>query len=122
MLGLAGKVEFAALAKREELLYRPGSSAPIALDRGSESLYLVQRVRDEAHRFAISFHRSKRAKSMVATLLDGVEGLGPKRRERLMNELGSLEHLRSATMEELAALEWLPATVAQNIYDRSTRP
>jgi excinuclease ABC subunit C len=70
-------VEFTALAKREELLYRPGSSEPIVLDRGSESLYLVQRLRDEAHRFAITFHRSKRGKSMVATTLQGIEGLGP---------------------------------------------
>jgi excinuclease ABC subunit C len=121
-LGLTGKVEFVALAKREELLYRPGSSVPIALDRGSESLYLVQRIRDEAHRFAISFHRSKRAKSMVATLLDGVEGLGPKRRDRLMMEMGSLENLRSVTLEELRALDWLPDAVAQNIYDRLRAP
>ena len=119
---LTGKVEFVALAKREELLFRPGSSVPIALDRGSESLYLVQRIRDEAHRFAISFHRSKRAKSMVATLLDGVEGLGPKRRDRLMLEMGSLEHLRGARLDELNALEWLPDTVAQNIYDHLRAP
>ncbi len=121
-LGLAEQVEFVALAKREELLYRPGSSVPIALDRGSESLYLVQRIRDEAHRFAISFHRSKRAKSMVATILDGVPGLGPKRRERLMVELGSLDRLRGATLDELRALEWLPDAVAQNIYDRVRAP
>jgi excinuclease ABC subunit C len=121
-LGLSGTVEFVALAKREELLYRPGSSVPIALDRGSESLYLVQRIRDEAHRFAISFHRSKRAKSMVATLLDGVQGLGPKRRERLMLQLGSLENLRAATIEELRALAWLPDGVAQNLYDRLRAP
>ncbi len=121
-LGLAGQVEFVALAKREELLYRPGSSTPIALERGSEALYLVQRIRDEAHRFAISFHRSKRAKSMVATLLDGVEGLGPKRRDRLMLEMGSLENLRGATVEELRALRWLPDDVAQNIYDRLRAP
>ena len=121
-LGLEGQVEFVALAKREELLYRPGSSVPIALERGSEALYLVQRIRDEAHRFAISFHRSKRAKSMVATLLDGVEGLGPKRRDRLMLELGSLENLRGATLEELRALRWLPDDVAQNIYDRLRAP
>jgi len=121
-LGLSGKVEFVALAKREELLYRPGSSTPIALDRGSESLYLVQRIRDEAHRFAISFHRSKRAKSMVATLLDGVDGLGPRRRERLMLQLGSLENLRAATLDELTTLEWLPDVVAQNIYDRLRAP
>ncbi len=75
-LGLSDQVEFTALAKREELLYRPGTSTPITLDRGSESLYLVQRIRDEAHRFAITFHRSKRGKSMVASTLSGVEGLG----------------------------------------------
>ncbi|HEY5304548.1 MAG TPA: excinuclease ABC subunit UvrC [Acidimicrobiales bacterium] len=121
-VGLRGAVEFVALAKREELLYRPGSSVPIALDRGSESLYLVQRIRDEAHRFAITFHRSKRAKSMVATLLDGVEGLGPKRRERLMLQMGSLENLRGANLEELMSLEWLPDVVAQNIYDRLRAP
>ena len=121
-LGLAGRVEFAALAKREELLYRPGSSTPIVLERGSEGLYLVQRIRDEAHRFAISFHRSKRAKSMVATLLDGVEGLGPKRRDRLMLQMGSLANLRSATLDELRALNWLPDNVAQNIYDRLRAP
>ncbi len=121
-LGLSDAVEFVALAKREELLYRPGWSAPVALDRGSESLYLVQRIRDEAHRFAITFHRSKRAKSMVATMLDGVEGLGPKRRERLMLEMGSIENLRNATMEELRALEWLPDTVARNIYDHLRAP
>ena len=121
-LGLADQVELVALAKREELLYRPGSSVPIALERGSESLYLVQRIRDEAHRFAISFHRSKRAKSMVATLLDGVEGLGPKRRERLMLQMGSLENLRAASLDELRAVTWLPDDVAQNIYDRLRAP
>lgn len=121
-LGLADQVEFVALAKKEELLYRPGSSTPIALDRGSESLYLVQRIRDEAHRFAISFHRSKRAKSMVATMLDGVAGLGLQRRERLMAEMGSLDRLRAASLDELRAISWLPESVAQNIYDRVRAP
>ena len=121
-LGLADQVEFVALAKKEELLYRPGSSTPIALDRGSESLYLVQRIRDEAHRFAISFHRSKRAKSMVATMLDGVAGLGVQRRERLMAEMGSLDRLRAASLDELRAISWLPESVAQNIYDRVRAP
>ena len=99
--GARRAVEFAALAKREELLYRPGSSTPIALERGSESLYLVQRMRDEAHRFAITFHRSKRGKSMVASSLTGVEGLGPARRERLLAHFGSLDALRPATLDEL---------------------
>ena len=120
-LGIEG-VEFVALAKREELLYRPGSSTPIALERGSESLYLVQRIRDEAHRFAITFHRSKRAKSMIASSLEGVEGLGPRRRERLMVQFGSLDALRHATLDELEAMSWLPSEVAHNIYDHLQAP
>jgi excinuclease ABC subunit C len=115
-------VEFTALAKREELLYRPGSSVPIALERGSECLYLVQRIRDEAHRFAITFHRSKRAKSMVASTLQGVQGLGPARRERLLMQLGSLDALRHASLEELEGLTWLPREVAHNIYDHLQAP
>ncbi len=121
-LGLQDQVEFAALAKREELLYRPGSSLPIALERGSESLYLVQRVRDEAHRFAITFHRSKRGKSMVASSLSGVEGLGPARRERLLGTFGSLDALRQATLDELEALAWLPGGVARRLYDHLQAP
>lgn len=115
-------VEFVALAKREELLYRPGSVTPIALERGSESLYLVQRIRDEAHRFAITFHRSKRAKSMVASSLQGVKGLGPTRRQRLMEHFGSLEALRGATMSELEGLTWLPESVARSLYDHLQAP
>jgi excinuclease ABC subunit C len=121
-LDLYGLVEFAALAKREELLYRPGSSVPIALERGSESLYLVQRIRDEAHRFAITFHRSKRGRSMVASSLEGVEGLGPARRERLLETFGSLNALRQATREELDALAWLPSDVATRLYDHLRAP
>jgi excinuclease ABC subunit C len=121
-LGLLGLVEFAALAKREELLYRPASSVPIALERGSESLYLVQRIRDEAHRFAITFHRSKRGRSMVASSLEGVEGLGPARRERLLEVFGSLNALRQATLDELEALNWLPSDVATRLYDHLRAP
>jgi excinuclease ABC subunit C len=121
-LGLGDAMEFTALAKREELLYRPGSSDPIVLDRGSESLYLVQRLRDEAHRFAITFHRSKRGKSMVASSLSGIEGLGPARRERLLAAFGSLDALRHATLDELEALAWLPGDVARTLYDHLQAP
>jgi len=121
-LGLSEAVEFTALAKREELLYRPGSSEPIVLDRGSESLYLVQRLRDEAHRFAITFHRSKRGKSMVATTLQGIKGLGPARRDRLLEQFGSLDALRMATFDELASLAWLPKDVATRLYDHLQGP
>jgi excinuclease ABC subunit C len=121
-LGLSDQVEFTALAKREELLYRPGTSTPIALDRGSESLYLVQRIRDEAHRFAITFHRSKRGKSMVASTLSGVEGLGPARQEKLLAQFGSLDELRRASLDELGALAWLPSDVATRLYDHLQAP
>jgi len=120
--GVTEGVEFAALAKREELLYRPGSNVPISLERGSESLYLVQRIRDEAHRFAITFHRSKRGRSMVASTLSGVEGLGEARRERLLAQFGSLDSLRHASLEELTALAWLPDTVATRLYDHLQAP
>ena len=121
-LGLDEQVELVALAKREELLYRPGSSDAIMLERGSESLYLVQRIRDEAHRFAITFHRSKRAKSMVASMLSGVVGLGPTRRDRLILEFGSIDALRHATLEQLDALSWLPGEVARRLYDHLQGP
>ncbi|NNN02277.1 MAG: excinuclease ABC subunit UvrC [Acidimicrobiaceae bacterium] len=121
-LGLEGAVEFVALAKREELLYRPGTSVAVVLERGSESLYLVQRIRDEAHRFAITFHRSKRGKSMVASSLEGVSGLGPARRDRLLIQFGSLNALRQASLGELQALSWLPEAVATRLYDHLQAP
>ncbi len=121
-LELTDQVELVALAKREELLYRPGRTSPVALEPGSESLYLVQRIRDEAHRFAISFHRSKRGKSMVATSLEGVVGLGPTRRDRLLMEFGSLEALRSASLEQLTGLQWLPEEIGRRLYDHLQGP
>jgi len=117
MLGLTGTVELVALAKREELLYRPGSSLPIRLDRGSEALYLLQRLRDEAHRFAITFHRSKRGASMVSTSLDSVVGLGPARQKKLLDIFGSMKAIRALSLETLLALSWLPSPVAHALYD-----
>jgi excinuclease ABC subunit C len=110
-------IEFVALAKREELLYRPGRSEPVVLERGSEALYLVQRVRDEAHRFAITFHRSKRGKAMVHSVLDGIDGLGVKRQQLLVTHVGSLEEIRRATLDELRAVPGLPENVARTLYD-----
>lgn len=114
--GLEGLVEVAALAKREELLYRPGSSEPIRLDRGSEALYLVQRLRDEAHRFAITFHRSRRGKAMVSGALDGVPGIGPKRQAWLLEEFGSMKAIRSASVEALENRGKLSPRVAATLY------
>jgi excinuclease ABC subunit C len=113
----ADAAQFVALAKREELLYRPQQGEPVALERGSESLYLVQRVRDEAHRFAISFHRSKRGRAMVSSTLDGVSGLGPSRQKLVMASFGSLEALRRASVHEIAAVPGVPEAVARTLYD-----
>lgn len=110
-------VQFVALAKREELLYRPGQSEPVRLERGSEALYLLQRIRDEAHRFAITFHRSKRGSAMVNSALEGVPGLGSARQERLLSEFGSLKSIRTASREDLEALSWLPNEIAHSLYD-----
>ena len=89
-LGLADEIELASLAKQFEEVYRPGSPEPVRLRRGSDALYLLQRVRDEAHRFAITFHREKRAKRMTKSVLDGIPGLGPARKARLVKEFGSV--------------------------------
>ncbi len=117
-LGLADEIEVAALAKQFEEVYRPGAEQPIRIPRGSEALYLLQRVRDEAHRFAVSFHRERRGRRMTQSVLDGIPGLGPARRRRLLASFGSVRALQAATPEELAALSWLPAPVAEALAAR----
>jgi excinuclease ABC subunit C len=116
-LALDGELELASLAKQFEEVYRPGSSDPVRLRRGSDALYLLQRVRDEAHRFAITFHREKRAKRMTRSILEGIPGLGPARRARLVKELGGVNAVRSASLEELLALDWLPDQVGLAVHD-----
>jgi excinuclease ABC subunit C len=118
--GVTGQVELASLAKRLEEVYRPGGSRPLVLPRTSEALYLLQRIRDEAHRFAISFHRSTRGRRMTASLLDGIEGLGPTRRERLLETFGSTAGVRAAPLDDLLALRWLPDDVARRVHARLT--
>ncbi|HVX21652.1 MAG TPA: excinuclease ABC subunit UvrC [Acidimicrobiales bacterium] len=115
-LGLTGQIQLAALAKQFEEVYRPGSADPVRIPRGSEALYLLQRVRDEAHRFAVTFHRQRRGNRMTASVLDGVPGLGPTRRTRLVKEMGGVKALRAASAEELRALPWLPDRVADGVY------
>jgi excinuclease ABC subunit C len=115
--GLEDSVEVASLAKRFEEVYRPNLGSPLRLPRGSEGLFLLQRVRDEAHRFAISFHRSTRGKAMTASILDGVSGLGPARQAKLLAEFGTPQKVRDATRDELLALGWLPQSVAEGIYE-----
>ncbi|MCX6512374.1 MAG: excinuclease ABC subunit C, partial [Actinobacteria bacterium] len=106
------------LAKRYEEIFVPGRSAPIILDRQSPALFLLQQLRDEAHRFAIGFHRQRRGKAMVESLLDGVAGLGPRRRAQLLERFGTVSAVREASLEELQSLGWLPAEVAEGLWNR----
>jgi excinuclease ABC subunit C len=117
-LGLAGDIEVASLAKQFEEVYRPGSSDPVRVPRGSEALYLLQRVRDEAHRFAVTFHRQQRGARMTGSVLDGVAGLGPTRRRRLHAELGGVRALRAVSLDDLHALSWLPDAVGDAVFAR----
>lgn len=105
------------LAKRLEEVWLPGEEDPVILARSSEGLYLLQRVRDEAHRFAITHHRSRRSKSMVESLLDDVPGLGEVRRKTLLKHFGSLKRLREAGVEEIAQVPGIGTRTATAIKD-----
>ena len=105
------------LAKREEELFLPGQSESILLDRDSAALHLIQRIRDEAHRFAITYHRKRLRKHNLVSVLDHVEGIGPKRRQELWKQFKSLETMKQASVEELAAVPGMNMTAAQNLYD-----
>ncbi|GAA1978250.1 excinuclease ABC subunit UvrC [Nocardioides panacihumi] len=108
-------VPVCGLAKRLEEVWLPGQADPVILPRSSEGLYLLQRVRDEAHRFAITHHRSRRSKSMVESMLDDVAGLGEVRRKTLLKHFGSLRKLRAATVEEIGAVPGIGPTTAAAI-------
>src|SRR5205807_3992415 len=98
-LGLEDEIPVASLAKQFEEVYVPGQADPIRIPRQSEGLYLLQRIRDEAHRFAITYHRQLRGKRMTKSVLDDVPGLGPTRRKRLVKELGGVNAGKHATLE-----------------------
>ena len=117
-LGLDEEIPVAALAKRFEEVYLPGLADPVRIPRGSEALYVLQRIRDEAHRFAITYHRQLRGKRMTRSVLDDIKGLGPTRRKRLTKELGGVNAVRQASREDLRALSWLPDDVADAVYDK----
>jgi excinuclease ABC subunit C len=103
------------LAKRLEEVWLPGDEFPVILPRTSEALYLLQRVRDEAHRFAITFHRERRSKRMTTSQLDGVPGLGEVRRKALLTRFGSLKRLAAASAEEVASVPGIGARTAAAI-------
>jgi len=115
-LGLTDRVPVAALAKQFEEVYLPSRDSPVRIPRDSPALYLLQQIRDEAHRFAITYHRQLRARRSKASVLDGIPGLGPARRARLLRELGGLAGLRRASREQLAGCSWLPAAVAAGVW------
>lgn len=121
-LNLFERIPVASLAKRNEEIFLPGKSEPVILPRNSESLYLLQRIRDESHRFAITYHRQLRKKDMKNSVLDGVPGLGPSRRGRLIKEFGSINKIRQATLEDLLKLTWLPEEVAKSVYQKCSNP
>ncbi len=116
-LGLSEEIPVASLAKRFEEVYLPGRSDPVEVLRGSEALFLLQRIRDESHRFAITFHRELRGKRMTRSVLDDIPGLGEKRKQRLVKELGGVRAVQRAELVELCALTWLPDSVAEAVYD-----
>jgi excinuclease ABC subunit C len=106
-----------SLAKRMEEVYLPGSPDPVVIPRTSEALYLLQRVRDEAHRFAIGYHRKLRGRSMTRSVLDGIPGVGETRRRQLVRHFGSARKAAQASLEELEQVPGLGPQLAKVVYD-----
>jgi excinuclease ABC subunit C len=109
------QVSICGLAKENEELFLPGRSDSVLLPRDSQALFLVQRVRDEAHRFAVTFHRVRRTKATFQSSLDSVPGVGPSRRKALIRKFGSVKGIREATVSELATVEGISAKLAEQI-------
>jgi excinuclease ABC subunit C len=110
-------VPLAGLAKQNEELFVQDLAEPIVLPRTSQALYLVQRIRDEAHRFAITYHRKVRAKTGMESALDSVPGIGPKRKRALLRKFGSLKAIREAPVEEIAATVGFTSLLAAKVKE-----
>jgi excinuclease ABC subunit C len=121
-LGLDEEIPVASLAKQFEEVYLPYRSDPVRIPRQSEALYLLQQIRDESHRFAITYHRQLRGKRMTVSALDDIPGLGPARKKRLTKELGGVPGVRAASLETLVALPWLPDAVAVAVHQKLRGP
>ncbi len=117
-----GNMHVIGLAKRMEEIWRPGATYPIILPRNSEALFMLQRVRDEAHRFAISLHRNRRSKAMVDSALDDIAGLGPVKKKALLAHFGSLKKVAQANVEELAAVAGIGPVQAAVIWEFLSEP
>lgn len=116
-LGISGEeVPVIGLAKREEEIFKEGAHTSILLDKMSSALHLIQHIRDEAHRFAITYHRKRLARRNLVSVLDHLEGMGPKRRASLWKRFGSLEAMRQASVEDLAAVETMNRVVAERVH------
>jgi len=115
-VGVAG-VEVCSIAKRLEEVFLPDRDEPVMLPRGSEALFLVQRIRDEAHRFAITYHRSLRGKQMTESAFDGIPGVGPTRRRKLLEHFGSLKKVREAEIADLAEVDGFSQALATVVHD-----
>ena len=113
--GLSDQVPVIGLAKQEEEVFVPERSEPVQLPRNSEGLYLLQRIRDEAHRFAVNYHRRVRGKQTIRSQLDEVPGIGPRRRSALLKHFGSIDAIRKASVEELAAVPGMTRPAAEQI-------
>jgi excinuclease ABC subunit C len=113
--GLLGRVPVCGLAKQQEEIFLPGMPQPVLLPRRSQGLYLVQRVRDEAHRFALTHHRIRRGKIGLASQLDAVPGIGPTRRRALLSKFGSLAGIREASLDELARVHGMTRAAAESL-------
>jgi excinuclease ABC subunit C len=110
------RIAVVSLAKREEEVFVPGRSKPVRLDRHSAGLQLLQRLRDEAHRFAIGYHRQRRSNESFSSLFDELRGVGPARRRAILNHFGSPERFLAAGADELAAVPGLPEKTARQVY------
>lgn len=115
-LGLEHEIPVASLAKRLEEVFIPTKSEPVEIPRGSDALFMLQVIRDEAHRFANRFHRELRDKRMTKSELDDIVGLGPARAKKLLAAFGSVKRVKNASREELAELKWLPKSTADALY------
>jgi excinuclease ABC subunit C len=114
-------VPLAGLAKRFEELHVPDQAAPVVLPRRSQALYLVQRIRDEAHRFAITYHRDVRGKRALRSELDDIAGIGPGRKKALLKRFGSVRRIREASLDEVAATPGISRDLAERLKSHLAR-
>jgi excinuclease ABC subunit C len=117
-LGLEHEIPVASLAKKLEEVFIPGRSEPVEVPRGSDALFMLQVIRDEAHRFANRFHRELRGKRMTKSELDGIAGLGPARMKKLVAAFGGVKQVKNASREQLSELKWLPKSTADAVYEQ----